>query len=143
MMQQPGVNTVAEDGTADARKKAVTVLVVEDDFCLRYTLAQWLRYSEYNVVEAASADEAVQILSSDLLTIDVVVTDYQMPGELNGGNLAEHIARNTPGLPVIMVSGHPDPHKLNEINVAKFFRKPYDFDHLVACIVKLASESGR
>ena len=53
-----------------------TVLVVEDDVILRYTLAEWLRFEGYEVLEAMSADEAVVIFAS-ILSIDLVVNRYR------------------------------------------------------------------
>ena len=74
-----------------------TVLVVEDDVILRYTLAEWLRFEGYEVLEAMSADEAVVIFAS-ILSIDLVVTDIEMPGSMNGLDLAEQIKARFPAL---------------------------------------------
>jgi CheY-like chemotaxis protein len=50
------------------------ILVLEDNVLLRYILAEWLRTDGFDVVEAASADEAVSILSS-VIGVDLVITD--------------------------------------------------------------------
>ena len=68
------------------------VLVVEDNVALRYTLAEWLRMHDYMVLEAATADEALEVLKSSL-TVDVVVTDVHMPGSMDGLTLANYIRR--------------------------------------------------
>jgi CheY-like chemotaxis protein len=113
-----------------------TVLVVEDDVISRYTLAEWLRFEGYEVLEAMSADEAVVIFAS-ILSIDLVVTDIEMPGSMNGLDLAEQIKARFPALPVIVVSGKPFIDKLGIGTVTEFFPKPYDLSKLTAYIATL------
>jgi two-component system, response regulator PdtaR len=54
------------------------VLIVEDDFLIRLNAAEMITVAGFNVVEAASADEAIMILGNRL-DIAVVFTDIQMP----------------------------------------------------------------
>src|ERR1700677_4326480 len=117
-----------------------TVLVVEDDVISRYTLAEWLRFEGYEVLEAMSADEAVVIFAS-ILSIDLVVTDIEMPGSMNGLDLAEQIKARFPALPVIVVSGRPFVDKLRIGAVTEFFPKPYDLSKLAAYIATLGPPS--
>jgi CheY-like chemotaxis protein len=112
------------------------ILVVEDDVFLRYALAEWLRDDGHEVVEAVSGDEAATVLSS-IMTVDLVITDVQMPGSLNGLQLARNIRAAFPSLPVIVVSGQPRPATFDEVGAAAFFLKPYDFDELTARVAAL------
>jgi CheY-like chemotaxis protein len=116
-----------------AEPRLASILVVEDNFFLRYSLARWLRHLNYNVLESASADEAIDLLSSTL-DIDLVITDAQMPGKANGCDLATHIKHEHSALPVIMVSGNALPKAIGELGVSQFFRKPYDLN-TVAVVV--------
>ena len=100
------------------------VLVVEDSFDLRFTLAEWLRNQKYTVYEAATADEAKVLLDSPF-TIDVVITDVEMPGTINGLGLVEHIRQIDPHMNVIVVSGNDKYLDLKRKGIP-FFRKPYD-----------------
>jgi two-component system, response regulator PdtaR len=109
------------------------VLVVEDDVMLRYALAHWLREG-HEVLEAATADEALAILKS-IVTVDIVVTDVQMPGSMNGLDLTTYIRESFPSLPVIVVSGNPIPKDYAHASAS--FRKPYDFHKITACIETL------
>ena len=59
------------------------VLVVEDNVILRYTLAYGLREQGHEILEAATADEALAILKS-IVTVEIVVTDVEMPGSVSG-----------------------------------------------------------
>ena len=54
------------------------VLVVEDHVIFRDALAHWLREKGHEVLEAATADEALAVLKS-IVTVDIVVTDVEMP----------------------------------------------------------------
>ena len=112
------------------------ILVVEDDVLLRYILAEWLRTEGYDVVEAASADEAVSVLSS-VIGVDLVVTDVETPGSIDGLELADHIRETSPALPVIAVSGAALSNRLPITTVAAYFPKPYDLARLSECIFSL------
>jgi CheY-like chemotaxis protein len=115
------------------------ILVVEDEVLLRYVLAEWLRGEGHEVVEAVSGDEAATVLSS-IMTVDLVITDVQMPGSLNGLQLARNIRAAFPSLPVIVVSGQPRPATFDEVGAAAFFLKPYDFDELTARVTALTPQ---
>lgn len=119
-----------------AQAGPASILVVEDNIILRFALSAWLRDAGYNVIEASSADEAVRLLNS-LLLVDCVISDVEMPGMLNGYDLARHIRREFPELPVIMVSGNMELPTDEGINVFDFFRKPYSFDEIVRRVTAL------
>lgn len=85
-----------------------TVLVVEDEPIIRFAVADTLRDAGYQVFEAANGDEAFHTLETGLL-VDLVVTDINMPGTLDGLMLTAHIKTRTPTLPVFVVSSQlPD-----------------------------------
>jgi CheY-like chemotaxis protein len=124
-----------------------TILVVEDEALLRVTLSHFLQECGFNVLEAVSADEAVQILDQSGIAIDLVLSDVRMPGSMDGFGLATWIRKNRPGLPVFLASG--DDKKVvaaKELCAGEpFFAKPYDLDHLVMRIRKIlgkAKENG-
>jgi two-component system, response regulator PdtaR len=112
------------------------ILVVEDDVLLRYILAEWLRTDGFDVVEAASADDAVSVLSS-VIGVDLVITDVEMPGSIDGIELADHIRETSLALPVIAVSGAALSNRLPIATVAAYFPKPYELARLSECIVSL------
>jgi CheY-like chemotaxis protein len=68
------------------------VLIVEDEFLVRIDAADMVRAGGFEVVEAADADEAIEILETRS-DIAVVFTDIQMPGSMDGLKLA----RRRPG----------------------------------------------
>ena len=81
-----------------------TILVVEDDVLVRSVVAAYLRECGFDVVEANSADEAIRVLQAGG-AIDIVFSDIQMPGSMDGFGLAQWVRRERPGLKVILTSG--------------------------------------
>ena len=81
---------------------AETVLVVEDDVLVRLVIAGYLRECGYRVVEAANAEEALRLLQRDDVRIDVVLTDVEMPGAMDGFALARWLRRERPDVEVVM-----------------------------------------
>jgi len=80
------------------------VLLVEDEVLIRMAVADYLRDCGYRVIEAGNADEAIKVLNTNE-TVDVVCTDVQMPGSLDGFGLAQWVRRERAGLKIVLVSG--------------------------------------
>lgn len=92
------------DDRDDAAPVAPTeaVLVVEDDVLVRLVIAGYLRDCGYRVFEASNGAEAVKLLEREDAVIDVVLTDVEMPGEMDGFALAHWIRRQRPDVDVVM-----------------------------------------
>src|SRR5882757_424011 len=84
-----------------------TVLVVEDEAPVRSVARQVLERHGYTVLEAASAESALDIVSRYSGTIHLLLTDVVMPG-LNGPELASRLANLRPDTRVIFMSGYTD-----------------------------------
>src|SRR5438270_33237 len=80
-----------------------TVLVVEDEVLIRMVISQYLRDCGYRVIDAANADEAVMVLQEPDLRIDVVLSDVEMPGSMDGFGLSQWVRQHREGLAVILV----------------------------------------
>lgn len=81
-----------------------TVLVVEDDVLVRNIVAAYLRECGYDVIEASGADEAIRVLQADV-RVDIVFSDVNMPGSMDGFGLAQWVRHERPWLKVILTSG--------------------------------------
>jgi CheY-like chemotaxis protein len=92
------------DATSDHRAPPETILFVEDEVLIRMDMAEFLRECGYRVHEAGNANEAIEALQSKM-SVDLVVTDIHMPGEMDGFALARWIEDNRPGVAVILTSG--------------------------------------
>lgn len=79
-----------------------TVLVVEDEILIRHVIADYLRDCGYKVIEAATADEALVLLGHTEVEIDIVFSDVEMPGSMDGFSLAKWLRANRPGVDVIL-----------------------------------------
>jgi DNA-binding response OmpR family regulator len=75
-----------------------TILVVEDDVLVRIPISQCLRDCGYKVIEA----EAMTVLFHEETVIEIVFTDIEMPGTLDGFGLARWVSAHRPGVDVIM-----------------------------------------
>jgi DNA-binding NtrC family response regulator len=104
-----------------------TILVVEDEVLIRMPIAQYLRDCGYKVIEAANADEAMADLSHKGTVVDVVFTDIEMPGALDGFGLAKWTREHRPGVDVIMAGTVPRTvEQAKELCEAGPIPKPYD-----------------
>lgn len=99
---------VSKAGDAESRREAIRgrVLLVDDEELVRTTTADMLVDLGFEVIEAASAPEALNTLE---LVDDVrlVVTDHLMPG-CTGVELRAQIRANRPDLPILIVSGYAE-----------------------------------
>ncbi|MDB6015708.1 MAG: histidine kinase [Pedosphaera sp.] len=82
------------------------ILLVEDEAAVRLMTRRILRKFGYQVIEAASGREALEIWRSQGTGIDLLLTDVVMPDGINGRDLAEQLRRQTPGLKVVFMSGY-------------------------------------
>jgi CheY-like chemotaxis protein len=87
------------------QSKPQTVLVVEDEILVRMVIGDYLRECGYRVIEAGNAAEALTVLQSSE-TVDIVFSDVQMPGDMDGFGLARWVRQNRPGLKVLLTSGN-------------------------------------
>ena len=107
----------------------VCVLVVEDEILIRLMMSDGLRDEGYQVIEAASADEALIILET--VIPDILVTDVRMPGSIDGLGLLKVVKETLATLPVILTSGHLDPAEALAAGATQFVQKPYSAEALV------------
>jgi two-component system, cell cycle sensor histidine kinase and response regulator CckA len=107
----PAVGGSAEEATPELELDLMpggkeTLLVVEDDRGVRRLLVQMLRAFGYQVHEAGTGREAVNLWQSGGLSIDLVITDMVMPEGMTGLELIEQLRILKPGLKAIISSGY-------------------------------------
>ncbi len=105
------------------------IIVVEDEFLIRLTLVEALNDEGFTVLEAETADAALPLLLDDD-TIELLVTDIQLPGALDGHTLASTVRQHRPGLPVIFMTGRPDQHADQSSPLNVFIAKPYRLEEI-------------
>ena len=104
-----------------------TILVVEDDVLVRMPISQYLWDCGYKVIETANANEAMTVLLNDETVIDIVFTDIEMPGTLDGFRLARWVREHRPGVDVILAGTVPRTvEQARELCDEGPIPKPYD-----------------
>jgi two-component system, cell cycle sensor histidine kinase and response regulator CckA len=84
-----------------------TILLVEDETCVRNLLRETLRANGYTVLAATDPGDAERLAKSHRGPIHLLLTDVVMPGR-NGRALAEELRRLRPALRVLFMSGHEE-----------------------------------
>jgi CheY-like chemotaxis protein len=114
------------------------ILIVEDEFLIRLTLAEALTDAGFEVTEAGDGEEAAALLRAQP-PFDVMLTDLQLPGRLHGGDVARLARTDTPGLPVIFVSGRPMPPGRARSAADVLIAKPYLPSEVCAAALRLVA----
>jgi CheY-like chemotaxis protein len=108
------------------------ILVVEDEVLIRVMIADELRAQGFLVVEAANADQALSYFQAGV-QVDLVLSDVEMPGSMNGVGLIGRLRVQAPNLPTVLTSGaSPGAHQADV-----FVSKPYDMSRVVDLISTL------
>ncbi len=107
------------------------ILYAEDSQFLREYVSKRLRASGYVVVDVRSGDEAFALLGGT--AVDILLTDINMPGTLDGWALAQRSRELRPVIAVIYASSErPDLNR--QVPDSVFVPKPYQFHDLLAAI---------
>jgi DNA-binding NtrC family response regulator len=119
---------------------APVVLIVENDVLLRLVTASNLREAGFEVIEAANPVEALRVL--DRIPVDVLFSDIDIPGNIDGLALAQWVHRSQIDTRIVLTSrAARTPGDVKEY--ASFLPKPYankDVEHLLRSV--LSSSQG-
>jgi len=105
------------------------VLVVDDVDLLREFTKAFLETTGLTVLLAGSGTEAVKVLENEVEPVNLVLTDYNMPG-MNGVELIEQVATRWPKIKFVLASGYLDGTTRQRILAtgASILSKPYDLN---------------
>jgi CheY-like chemotaxis protein len=109
------------------------ILIVEDEFLLRMDSAETIENAGFQVIQAASADEAIAILKARP-DIHVVFTDIHMPGSMDGLKLARFVRNRWPPIKIIATSGRVVVGEDDLPAGSIFLPKPYRGAEVVATL---------
>ncbi len=118
------------------------VLLVEDEDAVRSFAVRALQRQGYEVIEAISGLDALDIMAKETGKIDIVVSDVMMP-EMDGPTMLKELRKTHPDLKIIFVSGYPDDafkRSLGEDEQFAFLPKPFTLPQLAT---KVKEELGR
>jgi len=125
-----------------ARK--LTILLVDDESAITLLFEVELTRIGYYVLTASSPQEARQIATDFPSTIDVLITDWHMPG-MTGDQLACDLLVQRPSLKVVLMSGYPEAAtvcKGFDQDQLAFLSKPFSVDELNGAIKRLLGPSS-
>ncbi len=137
-----GADLDPEEAVAPARAVSMTappdlrVLLVEDEAPVRAFASRALKLRGYQVVEAASGEEALELLTDDRLKVDLFVSDVVMPG-LDGLSWVRRALKDRPGTRVIFMSGYTEDvfeDGRNPVEGASFLQKPFSLTDLISAV---------
>jgi CheY-like chemotaxis protein len=112
------------------------ILLVEDERVVREMLCLLLSEDAHIVVEANNGAEALALFHKE--RFDLVITDYEIPF-IKGNELAVHIKREAPHLPILMITGYPQRAGLPS-PVDAIVTKPFTAASLRGIIAKLLAQ---
>lgn len=121
-----------------------TILLVEDEELFRGMLADLLRFDDYNVLDAASGDEALAANDSHSGRIDLLITDINLHG-ITGVELANKLVQRHNQLGVLYMSGDTLEGAAGPGNVqrdAHFLQKPFEASALLNKVRQLLQPSN-
>jgi CheY-like chemotaxis protein len=104
-------------------EKPIVVLIVEDEALIRMDVADYISRPDITTLEAANADEALQILF-ERSDVDVIFTDVNMPGSMDGLQLAERVRELQSEIGIIIASGMVRVARSTLPSNAVFYEKP-------------------
>jgi two-component system cell cycle sensor histidine kinase/response regulator CckA len=115
-----------------------TILLVEDEETVRGFSARALRKIGYEVFEAGTGFQALEVMNEVEGRIDLVVSDVMMP-EMDGPSMAREMRRKNPDLKIIFVSGYAQ-DVLDEDDDFVFLPKPYGAKDLAAKVKEVLAK---
>jgi CheY-like chemotaxis protein len=113
------------------------VLVVEDEFLLRLVAVELVEDAGFQVLSAASADEALSILETRG-DVWLLFTDVQMPGSMDGLSLAHAVRDRWPPVELLVTSGRYHIGAGELPDRGRFIAKPYDRETLSQAFQEMA-----
>jgi CheY-like chemotaxis protein len=120
--------------------KPTVVLVVEDEPLVRMDIVDQLKDRGFAVFEAGTAKEALDLLL-DHPEIEVLFTDVDMPGGMDGLRLAAAVRDRWPPTRIIITSGHRDVSGDDMPGDSLFLRKPYTAEAVVLTVREALARS--
>src|ERR1044072_5688571 len=110
-----------------------TVLVVEDEALIRLDIVDCFQEAGCEVLQAAHAGQAIEILEKHS-EIRLVFTDVDMPGSMDGLQVAAYVRNRGPSIKITLTSGHVSVHRQQLPEGGRFFRKPYNRPEIAGAV---------
>ena len=112
--------------------RTLRVLVVEDEFLIRWSITETLAHAGHTVIEAAHGATAVMALKNDTERIDAVVLDYRLP-DSDDLTLLSTVRRLSPASAVVLMTAFGTPEVVKgalDLGVYHVLHKPFEMHDL-------------
>ncbi|MHB9879910.1 response regulator [Pacificimonas sp. ICDLI1SI03] len=117
---------------------AAVILIVEDEPLIRFDVSEQLEAQGFRVLEAGTGGQALATIER-VKRVDIVFTDVDMPGKVNGLLLARQVRARWPAIGIIVTSGQavisPDDLPAR----CRFYPKPYRMEKISGAMQELLS----
>lgn len=137
---------MSDDGKSDGLEQtAETILVIDSNILVRMAIAEYLRDCGFRVIEAMNGDEAMIVIQQSSVSVNIVLSDVEMTGSLDGFGLAKWIRAHMPAIPVIL-AGSPESAAKAAGNLCEsgpLLAKPYEPQALLARIRQILAAVAR
>lgn len=121
----------------------IAVLLVEDEALISRLVADALTEHGFSVHEAASGNEALNYIDSGG-AVDVMFTDINLPGGIDGTELAFRVREMRPDMPIVYASGRYGASGFGRmVSRSIFVPKPYDPDVICSLLARLTEAVER
>ena len=114
------------------------VLVVDDEPVIRMVARDMVEDAGFSALEASNASEAIEILKTRR-DIGILFTDVNMPGPMDGLDLARHVDRRWPAVRILVTTGRGEVAAQDLPAGCSLIGKPYRLAHLVEKLRGLAA----
>ena len=121
---------------------ALDVLLIEDEFLIRWAISHTLASAGHHVVEAADAASAITMLARMGGHPDVVLLDYRLP-DTDGLSLFASIRQLAPESAVVLMTADATPDALRavELGAAAIMQKPFDMSDVEPALVSAVARA--
>ena len=113
-------------------------LIVDDEPSIRVYLRAILQRERIQSLEAENAAKALGIIQKLDGRLDLIVSDIQMPGDMDGIDLAYAVRNSFPSVPVILISGYADVEAVKKAaKTFEFIQKPFVPEAILVAVKKV------
>ncbi len=117
------------------QEDSATIIIVDDEEVIRYTLQKKLSRQGYNVISLEKAEDVLYLLKNGQ-QVDLIITDVK-PRKMDGIELLRRIHGQEKHIPVLIISGHSnveDAIKALRYGASDFIRKPFDINDVSSSV---------
>ena len=117
-------------------------LAVDDEPSIRSHFRSILEGEGFETLEAENAAEALRVVHRLAGSLDLMITDVRMPGDMDGLDLAHSVHLSFPAIPIVLISAYGEPHDGKPSDFA-FVHKPFRPEELTEVIRRATTQRKR